>query len=39
VFAFDALAMALLAIWVRRTMVQRPPTIGTGIDPTVVAAG
>jgi DHA2 family lincomycin resistance protein-like MFS transporter len=38
VFLFDALVMALLAVWVRRTMVQRPPTV-SGVDPTVVSAG
>jgi MFS transporter, DHA1 family, multidrug resistance protein len=41
VFAIDAAVMTLLAIWVRRTMVQRPPIIniengewgmGNGID-------
>lgn len=39
VFALDALVMLLLAAWVRRAMVQRPPTIETRVDPTVVEAG
>ncbi len=39
VFAIDAVVMALLAFWVRRTMIQRPPTSPAGIDPTVVEAG
>jgi MFS family permease len=39
VFALDAVAMVLLALWIRRAMVQRPPTVETQIDPTVVSAG
>ena len=39
VFVLDAVVMALLALWVRRTMVQRPPMPATTIDPTVVEAG
>jgi MFS family permease len=39
VFAFDALVMVLLAVWVRRRMVQRPPTVETQLDPTVISAG
>lgn len=39
VFAIDALVMILLALWVHHTMVQRPPTMETRIDPTVVEAG
>ena len=39
VFALDAVAMVLLALWIRRAMVQRPPTLETQIDPTVVSAG
>jgi MFS family permease len=39
VFALDAVAMVLLALWIRRTMVHRPPTVETRIDPTVVSAG
>ncbi len=39
VFALDAIVMALLALWIRRTMVRRPPTVASEIDPTVVSAG
>jgi MFS family permease len=39
VFALDALVMLLLALWVRRTMVERPQTVEPEIDPTVVSAG
>lgn len=39
VFALDALVMLLLAVWIRRAMVQRPPTVASEIDPTVVSPG
>ena len=39
VFALDAVVMALLALWVHRAMVQRPPTVQGDIDPTIVSAG
>ncbi len=39
VFALDALVMIMLAIWIHRSMVQRPPTTAPAIDPTVVEAG
>ncbi len=39
VFVLDALVMIMLAIWIHRSMVQRPPTTAPAIDPTVVEAG
>ena len=36
VFAIDAAGMALLALWVRRTMIHRPPTTSGAIQASAV---